>query len=110
MSQLEEYNTKRRALISKERAVRFDSKAIANATPQELRAAEIVNKLRAREAQEIWSSSTEKLMYPGMEFLVAKETIGKLILPCLVTNTENSWDVTVKTELYQIIKKVRNML
>ncbi|KAF8598474.1 adenosine deaminase-like growth [Ceratobasidium sp. AG-I] len=87
MSQLEEYNARRKALIYEERALRFDSKAIAGATPQELRAAEIVNQLRAREAQEIWSSSTEKLTYPGMEFLVAKETI-------------------VQTELYQIIKRM----
>lgn len=85
MSQLEEYYAKRQSLISEERDLRFDSKAMANATPQELRAVEIVNELRAREAQEIWSSSTEKLMYPGMEFLVAKETIGPLLLLCLMS-------------------------
>jgi hypothetical protein len=79
MSGLEEYHNKRQALIYEERALRFDSVAISNATSQEILAVEIVHKLRAQEAEEVWSSSIEKFMYPGMEFLNAKETIGELL-------------------------------
>ncbi|KAG8708768.1 hypothetical protein FRC08_018717 [Ceratobasidium sp. 394] len=87
MIEIEEYNSRRRDLISRERALRFDSAAISNATLQEIRAAEIVQSLKAREAEEVWSSDIGKLTYPGMEFLVAKETI-------------------MKTQLYQVVKKM----
>ncbi|KAG9119192.1 hypothetical protein FRC07_005932 [Ceratobasidium sp. 392] len=87
MSALEEYNQKRATLIASERALRFDAVAIASATEQENRAADILRNIRTREAAEIWNASAEKLMYPGMEFLIAKETI-------------------LQTELYKIIKKM----
>ncbi|KAG8769995.1 hypothetical protein FRC12_004588 [Ceratobasidium sp. 428] len=87
MSALEEYIKNRDALIASERALRFDSGAIASATEQENRAVNIIKKIRTREAADIWNASTEKLMYPGMEFLIAKETI-------------------LQTELYKIIKKM----
>ncbi|KAG9102371.1 hypothetical protein FS749_004157 [Ceratobasidium sp. UAMH 11750] len=87
MSTLDEYTQRRAALIASERALRFDSAAIASATEQETRAADVIRNIKALEAAEIWNASTEKLMYPGMEFLIAKETI-------------------LKTELYKIIKKM----
>ncbi|KAH7337227.1 hypothetical protein B0J17DRAFT_719134 [Rhizoctonia solani] len=75
MSTLDEYKARRAQLIASERALRFDAQAIANATDKEKHAVEIVSALRAKEAKEIWNASTEKLMYPRMEFLIAKETI-----------------------------------
>ncbi|KAG8769996.1 hypothetical protein FRC12_004589 [Ceratobasidium sp. 428] len=87
MTEIEQYLNKRRSLISEERALRFDAGALSKATPQEIRAADIVQNLKAREAKEVWSSESEKLMYPGMEFLVAKDTIAK-------------------TRLYQIVRKM----
>lgn len=87
MTTLEAYKQKRADLIASERALRFDSAAIANATNQENRAAAVIRDIKARETRDVWSSSTDQLMYPGMEFLIAKETI-------------------LKTELYKIIKKM----
>lgn len=87
MCTLEEYSQKRADLIASERALRFDAATIASATETEKRAAEIVRELRTREAQQVWNASTEKLMYPGMEFLIAKETI-------------------MSTKLYQVVKKM----
>ncbi|KAF8598475.1 adenosine deaminase-related growth [Ceratobasidium sp. AG-I] len=87
MTTLEEYNQDRVALIAAERALRFDAVAIASASENETRAAEIVRKLKTREAEEIWNAESEQLMYPGMEFLFAKDTI-------------------MSTELYKIIKKM----
>ncbi|KAH7337223.1 hypothetical protein B0J17DRAFT_666763 [Rhizoctonia solani] len=87
MSTLDEYKSQRAQLIASERALRFDAQAIANATDKEKHAVEIVSALRAKEAKEIWNASAEKLMYPGMEFLIAKETI-------------------MSTKLYEIVKKL----
>jgi hypothetical protein len=81
MSTIEEYNQKRAALIASERALRFDSAAIASATEHEIRAVEIIRNIRAREAAEVWNANSEKLMYPGMEFLIAKETICESFAP-----------------------------
>ncbi|KAG8709555.1 hypothetical protein FRC09_000613 [Ceratobasidium sp. 395] len=75
MTETEQYLNKRRSLISEEHALRFDAGALSKATSQEIRAADIVRNLKDLEAKEVWSSESEKLMYPGMEFLVAKETI-----------------------------------
>ncbi|KAG9095641.1 hypothetical protein FRC06_009592 [Ceratobasidium sp. 370] len=58
-----------------ERALRFDSAAISNATSQETQVMDILGNLRAREAKEVWGSDIEMLKYPRVEFLVAKETI-----------------------------------
>ncbi|KAG8729519.1 hypothetical protein FRC11_008566 [Ceratobasidium sp. 423] len=90
MSTLEEYKNRRTELITSERALRFDAQTIANATDKEKRAVEIVRALRAKEVQEVWNASAEKLMYPGMEFLIAKETI-------------------LSTKLYEVVKKVRDV-
>ena len=77
MTTLEKYNQDRAALIASERALRFDAVAIASASANETRAAEIVRKLKTREAEEIWNAESEQLMYPGMEFLFAKDTISE---------------------------------
>ncbi|QRV77292.1 AMP deaminase [Ceratobasidium sp. AG-Ba] len=87
MTSIDEYNQKRANLIASERALRFDAATIANATRKEHRAAHFIDTIKRRESMSIWSSETNKLMYPGMEFLTAKETI-------------------LKTELYKIIKKM----
>lgn len=80
MSALDRYNQDRAALIASERALRFDAVAIASASENETRAAEIISRLKAREAQEIWNAESEQLMYPGMEFLFAKDTISGYML------------------------------
>ncbi|KAG8731679.1 hypothetical protein FRC10_001582 [Ceratobasidium sp. 414] len=107
MTEIEEYIGRRQDLVSKERALRFDSAAISNATPQEIRATDIIYNLRAREAEEVWGSDVEKLTYPGMEFLVAKETIGELIR-CICDSQSAITELLLlaKTQLYQV---VRNM-
>ncbi|KAG9118782.1 hypothetical protein FRC07_006528 [Ceratobasidium sp. 392] len=87
MNTIGKYFGERRDLVSAERALRFDSVALANATPPEIRASNIVRSIKAREAEEVWNSADQKLMYPGMEFLVARETI-------------------VKTQIYQIVRKM----
>ncbi|KDN33623.1 hypothetical protein RSAG8_13287, partial [Rhizoctonia solani AG-8 WAC10335] len=87
MSTLDKYKHRRAELIASERALRFDAEAIANATDNERRAVEIVGALRAKEAREIWNTDTEKLMYPGMEFLTAKDTI-------------------LSTKLFEVVKKM----
>ncbi|CAE6486001.1 unnamed protein product [Rhizoctonia solani] len=87
MSTLDEYKSRRAELIASERALRFDARTIANATDKEKRAVEVISALRAKEAREIWNADAEKLMYPGMEFLTAKETI-------------------LSTKLYQVVKKL----
>ncbi|CAE6353735.1 unnamed protein product [Rhizoctonia solani] len=84
---LEEYTNQRTNLIAEERAHRFDAQVIANASEKEKRAVEIVSALRAKEAEEIWKASPEKLMYPGMEFLIARETI-------------------LSTKLFEVVKKL----
>ncbi|CAE6538392.1 unnamed protein product [Rhizoctonia solani] len=87
MSTIQEYKNRRTELIASERALRFDAQTIASATDKEKRAVGIVHALRAKEAQEVWNATAEKLMYPGMEFLIAKETI-------------------LSTKLYQVVKKL----
>ncbi|CAE6470123.1 unnamed protein product [Rhizoctonia solani] len=87
MSKLEEYKHRRAELIASEKALRFDAEAISNATNKERHASEVVGALRIKEVQTIWDADYEKQMYPGMEFLTAKETI-------------------LSTKLYEIIRKM----
>jgi hypothetical protein len=82
MSALEEYTRKRAELIASERALRFDAGAIADATENEKRALEIVREIKVREAREVWGAGAEKLVYPGMEFLIARETICECLQCC----------------------------
>lgn len=79
MSTIEKYKEDRATLIASERALRFDAVAIASASENETRAAEIVHKLKTREAKDIWNAKKEQFMYPGMEFLFAKDTISEFI-------------------------------
>ncbi|KAG9102370.1 hypothetical protein FS749_004156 [Ceratobasidium sp. UAMH 11750] len=80
---IKQYRQQRANLITAERNLRFDAKAIGNASAQELKAMKIVDTIRLREQHEIWIGNKE----PGMHFLRAKDTI-------------------VQTDLFKIIKKV----
>jgi hypothetical protein len=104
---LEEYINQRTNLIAEERSERFDAQVIANATEKEKRAAEIVSALRAKEAKEIWSASPEKLMYPGMEFLIARETICKSFDYAVPRVCALNTGFIVSTKLFAVVKKVR---
>ncbi|KAG8679684.1 hypothetical protein FRC08_016806, partial [Ceratobasidium sp. 394] len=80
---IKQYRQQRAKLITAERNLRFDAKAIRNASAQELKAMKIVDTIRLREQREVWIGNRE----PGMHFLRAKDTI-------------------VQTDLFKIVKKM----
>ncbi|CAE6485983.1 unnamed protein product [Rhizoctonia solani] len=82
---VEEYHQRRADLIAEERALRFDAGRIRNATAREIRAAEIVDRLRRHEEESVWRADPNK--EPGMPFLWAKDTIPQ-------------------TELFKLLKKM----
>ncbi|KAB5589123.1 Adenosine deaminase CECR1 [Ceratobasidium theobromae] len=81
----QEYRDRRADLIAEERALRFDTQRIRNATAKELRAVEIVDELRKREQASVWYADPNK--EPGMPYLWAKDTIAQ-------------------TDLFKLIKKM----
>ncbi|KAH7337218.1 Metallo-dependent hydrolase [Rhizoctonia solani] len=85
LSSINEYLERRTDLIAEERAIRFDAGVIQNATSKELKAIEIVDALRRREQESVWSADRNK--EPGMPFLWAKDAI-------------------VQTDLFKLIKKM----
>lgn len=94
--------------MEEERSLRFDADYIANATPQELKAAEIVYALRQREQNNTWYGDPNR--EPGMPFLRAKEAIGTLMNEGSMIQTRICAEIIilclVQTELYQLIRKV----
>lgn len=81
MSIASSYQDARQALIAEDRSLRLDSQSqYLNALgPAEIlqQADGIIRKIRATEAESVWSKETERIphIFPGMEFLTAKETI-----------------------------------
>ncbi|KAG8971485.1 hypothetical protein FRC05_011058 [Tulasnella sp. 425] len=81
MSIASSYQEARQALITEDRSLRLDSQSqYLNALgPAEIlqQADGIIRKIRATEAESVWCKETERIphIFPGMEFLTAKETI-----------------------------------
>lgn len=62
----------RDALISSEKSRRFDAQRLANLSPSEARAEEIVRALRKQENADVWEvekDAGERELFPGMHFL-----------------------------------------
>ncbi|KXN92283.1 Adenosine deaminase CECR1-A [Leucoagaricus sp. SymC.cos] len=78
-SSVEEYMTKRDALIKEDRSLRRDYLTAQFRSPLEVKADEIVRKLRAKEAATIWKEDHPEIVhpFPGMEFLTGKKLIEK---------------------------------
>ncbi|KIO32496.1 hypothetical protein M407DRAFT_213600 [Tulasnella calospora MUT 4182] len=78
---LASYQTARQALITEDRSLRLDSQSqyldALGPTESVQKADGIIRKIRATEAESVWSKETERIphIFPGMEFLTAKETI-----------------------------------
>ncbi|KAJ1303110.1 hypothetical protein OPQ81_011311 [Rhizoctonia solani] len=82
---INEYLERRADLIAEERAIRFDTGAIQNATAKEQSAVEIVDALRRRKQESIWYANPDKEL--GTPYLWAKDTIAQ-------------------TDLFKLIKKM----
>ncbi|KAI0672700.1 Metallo-dependent hydrolase [Trametes maxima] len=79
---MEDYLSRRRDLIAQDRSLRADHFACRTASEDERKADEILRRLRASETQSIWSAQNpvkhthgSQQLFPGMEFLTARETI-----------------------------------
>lgn len=70
-SMLAEYQAQRVALIKQDRALRPDHSNADKYTTAELKADDLLRKLRAAEASSVWASEHENIPhpFPGMEFL-----------------------------------------
>jgi adenosine deaminase CECR1 len=66
----EVYLEERNALIREDRALRLDS-VREHLTPSEIKADQVVRRIRAAEAKSIWSADHDLVPhpFPGMEFL-----------------------------------------
>lgn len=74
---LAEYQAQRSALIKQDRALRPDHANADKHTPAELKADNVLRKLREAEALSIWAGEHENIPhpFPGMEFLTGILTI-----------------------------------
>ncbi|KAI0709750.1 Metallo-dependent hydrolase [Earliella scabrosa] len=79
---MEEYLKQRRELIARDRALRRDNTLVEKLSPDELKADEVLRGIRSAEAKSVWSQQLDvehmhgpQQMFPGMEFLTARETI-----------------------------------
>ncbi|TFK42361.1 hypothetical protein BDQ12DRAFT_676083 [Crucibulum laeve] len=76
---LAEYHAKRYELIQEDRALRRELKGSALRTDVELKADEVIRRIRAEEAESIWKEEYTSIPhpFPGMEFLTGKSIIMK---------------------------------
>lgn len=78
---LASYQTARQALITEDRSLRLDSQSqyLDPLGPAESvqKADGIIRKIRATEAESVWSQETERIphIFPGMEFLTGEEVL-----------------------------------
>ncbi|OCH95913.1 Metallo-dependent hydrolase [Obba rivulosa] len=83
---MESYLARRKQLILEDRAQRVDAPGARALSEDEVQADEIVRKIRAAEAISVWAVNSESIfdydpakaspnVFPGMEFLTARETI-----------------------------------
>ncbi|KAI0053868.1 adenosine deaminase-like growth [Auriscalpium vulgare] len=76
---VEEYLSRRTALVATDRAFRRDNERLASLTVKERAAEAVVRKIRAAEAISVWDGEHDDIhnTFPGMEFLTAKNVIDK---------------------------------
>ncbi|KAI0647566.1 Metallo-dependent hydrolase [Trametes meyenii] len=91
---MDDYLLQRSNLIAQDRSLRADLSAHKTISDEERTADDILRRLRASEAQSIWTAQNpvkhihgSQQLFPGMEFLTARETI-------------------VKTKLFDILSKM----
>ncbi|KIJ41330.1 hypothetical protein M422DRAFT_255841, partial [Sphaerobolus stellatus SS14] len=83
VSALDAYWASRTSLIAEERSLRRDTAYLANLTEAEKKAEGIIRDIRAVEAKTVWGFGVENVhkeipvLFPGMEFLTAKELIDE---------------------------------
>ncbi|KAI0658813.1 Metallo-dependent hydrolase [Cubamyces menziesii] len=77
-----DYLTQRSQLIAQDRSLRADNAIAKDLSEDERKADEILRRIRTREAQSVWSAENStkhrhgsQQLFPGMEFLTARETI-----------------------------------
>ncbi|KAI0351486.1 Metallo-dependent hydrolase [Trametes cingulata] len=76
------YVAQRQNLIAQDRALRVDHQTGRTVSDEERRADEILRRIRTSEAESVWSAKNparhphgSQQLFPGMEFLTARETI-----------------------------------
>ncbi|EIW51773.1 Metallo-dependent hydrolase [Trametes versicolor FP-101664 SS1] len=79
---MEEYVRERERLIVKDRSLRVDANAFGAASHTENQADEILRRIRTEEHETVWDRAAPEIpgaahVFPGMEFLTARETILK---------------------------------
>ncbi|TBU35454.1 Metallo-dependent hydrolase [Dichomitus squalens] len=75
---MEEYLAKRQNLIQEDRARRVDQNAVHRSSPDEIRADELIRRIRKEEGETIWGKQQlhgSEQLFPGMEFLTSREKI-----------------------------------
>ncbi|PFH54144.1 hypothetical protein AMATHDRAFT_135550 [Amanita thiersii Skay4041] len=83
------YKAQRAAFIEQDRSLRRENIWKARRSPEEIKADEIIRKIRAKEASTIWKQESDSIPhpFPGMEFLTGRSII-------------------VKTKIYEILAKM----
>ncbi|OJT14101.1 Adenosine deaminase CECR1-A [Trametes pubescens] len=79
---MEEYLREHELLIAEDRSHRVDADAFGVASDTEKQADQILRRIRAEEHETVWSRAAPEIpgaahVFPGMEFLTARETILK---------------------------------
>jgi len=71
MSDIQDYLSRRAALIQEDRSLRRENKLLQSLTEKEAAADKIVRRIRAEEAASVWGVEHDDIphLFPGMEFL-----------------------------------------
>jgi adenosine deaminase CECR1 len=77
---LEVYRAAREALIKDDRSLRLD-RMQGNVTLAEIKADQVLRKIRAEEARSVWNADHPSVPhpFPGMEFLTGQWRVSELI-------------------------------
>lgn len=79
MGDIQDYFSRRAALIQEDKSLRRENKSLQLLTENELAADKIIRHIRAEEAASIWGVEHDELphLFPGMEFLTSKLIIDQ---------------------------------
>jgi adenosine deaminase CECR1 len=106
MADIQDYFSRRVALIQEDRSLRRENDLLLSLTANESAADKIVRRIRAEEEVSVWGVEHDEVphIFPGMEFLMCICPHFEMIFAR--TNRLSAKSIIEKTKVFKIISKV----